>query len=82
VSTFIQDGYKSMSSGAMKSSHQSDIGALCRRSKLGAERIFLHSTGVLLGVQHDCATPLYTMNMSIPGLGKSGHNKIVFKTRF
>ena len=39
-----------MSSGAAKLSHQSDIGALCRRSKVGAERVHLSPYGVPLAM--------------------------------
>ena len=45
--SFARTANSSMTLAASKSSHQSDIGALSRRSKLGAERIVISASGCL-----------------------------------
>ena len=49
VSEFIYQGNAAMKSGALKSYHQSEIGVITSRYKLGAEsRIYLGSRGFIL----------------------------------
>ena len=51
VSEFISQGHSAMKSGELKSTHQSDIGAISRISNLVVNRIHLGSRGVLLEVR-------------------------------
>jgi hypothetical protein len=46
VASFVESGNNFMNSGALKSSLQSDVGALSRRSKLGAEAVHLTHKGI------------------------------------
>ena len=63
---FCTLGMRSMSSSAMKSSLQSDIGATSRRAKLGAERIYLNANRCMMCQTGELATLIPTQSRYQP----------------
>ena len=60
VMEFVDTGHSSIKSGAMKASHQSDIGALSRRSMCSAERVYLTPSGNIYSINTQCIRCLVT----------------------
>ncbi|KAG7358005.1 RNA polymerase Rpb1, domain 2 [Nitzschia inconspicua] len=68
---FAKAAISSMNLGASKSSLQSDVGALCRRSRLGAERIFISSSGCMAYMRYSSSTPIQPQILNMNLINKS-----------